>query len=65
MSVAVLGIDWQTLADAVGLGGIYALMAVGIGLVLARRATLTTHLPQGPFLYGGTLIAVVLMVMLL
>ena len=33
MSVAVLGITWQTLADAVGLGGIYALMAVGIGLV--------------------------------
>ena len=29
----VLGADWQTLADAVGLGGIYALMAVGIGLV--------------------------------
>src|SRR4051812_28005908 len=33
MSVAVLGIDWQTLADGVGLGAIYALMAVGIGLV--------------------------------
>ena len=29
----VLGSDWQTLADAFGLGGIYALMAVGIGLV--------------------------------
>lgn len=28
-----LGADWQTLADAFGLGGIYALMAVGIGLV--------------------------------
>ena len=26
-------VDWQTLADAVGLGGMYALMAVGIGLV--------------------------------
>ena len=33
MTVAVLGIEWQTLADAVGLGAIYALMAVGIGLV--------------------------------
>ncbi len=35
MSVVVpfLGADWQTLADAFGLGGIYALMAVGIGLV--------------------------------
>jgi len=31
--LAVLGIDWQTLVDAVGLGSIYALMAVGIGLV--------------------------------
>ena len=29
----VLNIDWQTLADAVGLGSTYALMAVGIGLV--------------------------------
>ena len=26
-------VEWQTIADAVGLGGIYALMAVGIGLV--------------------------------
>jgi branched-chain amino acid transport system permease protein len=33
MTIAVLNIDWQTLADAVGLGSIYALMAVGIGLV--------------------------------
>jgi branched-chain amino acid transport system permease protein len=30
---ALLSIDWQTLADAIGLGAIYALMAVGIGLV--------------------------------
>ncbi|MBA2474731.1 MAG: branched-chain amino acid ABC transporter permease [Actinobacteria bacterium] len=29
----ILVIDWQTLADAVGLGSVYALMAVGIGLV--------------------------------
>jgi len=28
-----LTIDWQTLADAFALGGIYALMAIGIGLV--------------------------------
>ena len=28
-----LTIDWQTLADALALGGIYALMAIGIGLV--------------------------------
>ena len=29
----VLNIDWQTLADALALGAVYALMAVGIGLV--------------------------------
>jgi branched-chain amino acid transport system permease protein len=28
-----MSIDWQTLADAAALGGVYALMAVGIGLV--------------------------------
>jgi branched-chain amino acid transport system permease protein len=33
MIATFLGADWQTLADAVGLGAIYALMAVGIGLV--------------------------------
>src|SRR5205809_5665762 len=33
MSVAIFNIDWQTLADALGLGAVYALMAVGIGLV--------------------------------
>jgi branched-chain amino acid transport system permease protein len=33
MTVAILNIDWQTLADALSLGSIYALMAVGIGLV--------------------------------
>jgi branched-chain amino acid transport system permease protein len=31
--LAVLNIDWQTLTDAIALGAIYALMAVGIGLV--------------------------------
>jgi branched-chain amino acid transport system permease protein len=33
VTAAILGVDWQVLADAVGLGSIYALMAVGIGLV--------------------------------
>jgi branched-chain amino acid transport system permease protein len=33
VTLAILNIDWQTLADALSLGGIYALMAVGIGLV--------------------------------
>jgi branched-chain amino acid transport system permease protein len=31
--IAILNIDWQTLTDATALGAIYALMAVGIGLV--------------------------------
>src|SRR5438128_5564082 len=33
MTLAVLNVDWQTLSDGVALGAIYALMAVGIGLV--------------------------------
>jgi branched-chain amino acid transport system permease protein len=33
VTLAVLNIDWQTLTDATALGAIYALMAVGIGLV--------------------------------
>jgi branched-chain amino acid transport system permease protein len=33
MMLAVLNISWQTLTDATALGAIYALMAVGIGLV--------------------------------
>ena len=33
MTRVFLTIDWQTLADALALGGIYALMAIGIGLV--------------------------------
>jgi leader peptidase (prepilin peptidase) / N-methyltransferase len=33
---------------------------VGVGLIVTRRATLATHLPQGPFLYVGMLMAVVL-----
>ena len=33
MTLAFLNLSWQTLADALALGGIYALMAVGIGLV--------------------------------
>jgi branched-chain amino acid transport system permease protein len=33
MILAILNVDWQTLTDATALGAIYALMAVGIGLV--------------------------------
>lgn len=31
--IGVLNIDWQTLVDATALGAVYALMAIGIGLV--------------------------------
>ena len=33
MILGILNVDWQTLADALALGSVYALMAVGIGLV--------------------------------
>jgi branched-chain amino acid transport system permease protein len=33
MMIAIWNIDWQVLADATALGAVYALMAVGIGLV--------------------------------
>ena len=33
VTLAILNVDWQTLADALALGAVYALMAVGIGLV--------------------------------
>jgi branched-chain amino acid transport system permease protein len=33
VTLAIFNISWQTLADALALGGVYALMAVGIGLV--------------------------------
>jgi branched-chain amino acid transport system permease protein len=33
MTLALFNIDWQTFADGIALGSVYALMAVGIGLV--------------------------------
>jgi leader peptidase (prepilin peptidase)/N-methyltransferase len=32
----------------------------GIGLIIARRATLKTHIPQGPFLAAGALLVVLM-----
>ncbi|WP_327009742.1 hypothetical protein OHA72_22435 [Dactylosporangium sp. NBC_01737] len=37
-----------------------AAAVVGLGLVAARRATIKTHLPQGPFWYAAALVAVAL-----
>ncbi|MBN1171068.1 MAG: prepilin peptidase [Micromonosporaceae bacterium] len=53
---------WLTLYAAVFLATLVAAL-VGLGLLLLRRASLTTYLPQGPFLYGGTLLAVLLTAM--
>lgn len=50
---------WLTLYAAAFLATLAGSL-VGAGLIFRRRAKLTTHLPQGPFLYGGTLLAVVL-----
>ena len=50
---------WLTLYTAAFLATLAGAL-VGVGLILAGRAKLTTHLPQGPFLYGGTLLAVLL-----
>ena len=33
MTLGLLSISWQVIVDAIGLGAVYALMAVGIGLV--------------------------------
>lgn len=33
MMIGLLGVSWQVLVDSIGLGAVYALMAVGIGLV--------------------------------
>ena len=35
LPLAVLGITWQVLVDAIGLGAVYALMAVGLTLTMA------------------------------
>jgi leader peptidase (prepilin peptidase)/N-methyltransferase len=56
-------------AAFVGWLGLYAAMfistfiaaIVGGFLILTRRATMATHLPQGPFLFAGTLVTVVLL----
>ena len=33
MMIGLLGVSWQVIVDSIGLGAVYALMAVGIGLV--------------------------------
>jgi leader peptidase (prepilin peptidase)/N-methyltransferase len=54
---------WLTLYATAFLATL-ASSVVGIGLIVCGRATLKSQLPQGPYLYGATLIAVVLVLLL-
>ena len=60
VGAAAAFVGWLGLYAAAFLSTLIAAV-VGGGLVLARRATLATHLPQGPFLYAGTLVTVALL----
>jgi leader peptidase (prepilin peptidase) / N-methyltransferase len=51
---------WLALYAAIFMATLIAAL-VGLGLLALRRASLTTQLPQGHFLYAGTLLAVVLL----
>jgi leader peptidase (prepilin peptidase)/N-methyltransferase len=57
---AAAWVGWLALYAA-GFLATLAAALVGLCLIAARRAKLGTHLPQGPFLYCGTLVAVVLL----
>jgi leader peptidase (prepilin peptidase) / N-methyltransferase len=60
VGAAAAFVSWLGLYAAAFFSTLFAAV-VGGGLIVARRATLATHLPQGPFLFGGTLVAVVLL----
>lgn len=60
VGAAAAWVGWFALYAAAFLATLTAAL-VGVGLIAARRASLTTHLPMGPFLYAGTLLAVVIL----
>jgi leader peptidase (prepilin peptidase)/N-methyltransferase len=60
VGAAAAWVGWLTLYAAAVLATLAAAL-VGVVLIVARRARLTTHLPQAPFLYSGTLLAVALL----
>lgn len=60
VGAAAAWVGWLVLYVAAFVASLFAAM-VGIGLIVVRRATLTTHLPQGPFLYAGTLLSAVVL----
>jgi len=51
---------WLTLYAAAFLATLSAALA-GVGLIVSGRAKLTTHLAQGPFWFGGTMLALLLL----
>ncbi|GAA1570076.1 hypothetical protein GCM10009827_109890 [Dactylosporangium maewongense] len=56
---AAAWVGWLSLY-ATALLAMLAAAVVGVGFVAARRATLKTHLPQGPFWYSAALAIVAL-----
>jgi leader peptidase (prepilin peptidase) / N-methyltransferase len=60
VGAAAAWVGWLALYAAAFLATLAAAF-VGVGLIAARRAHLSTQLAQGPFLYSGTLLAVVLL----
>lgn len=60
VGAAAAWVGWLALYAAAFIAALAAAL-VGVGLITARRAHLNTQLAQGPFLYAGTLLAVVLL----
>jgi leader peptidase (prepilin peptidase)/N-methyltransferase len=60
IGAAAAWLSWLGLYTAIFLATLMVAL-VGIGLLVLRRANRATQLPQGPFLYVGTLAAAVLL----
>lgn len=60
VGAAAAWVGWLAIYAAIFLATLMAAL-VGLALLALRRASLTTQLPLGPFLYTGTLVAVILL----
>jgi len=60
IGAAAAFVGWLALYTAAFLSTLLAAV-VGGGMIVARRATLATQVPQAPFLYAGTLLTLVLL----
>jgi len=60
IGAAAAWVGWLALYTAAFLASL-AVALVGVGLILTGRATRKSQLPQGPFMYAATLLAVVLL----